>query len=161
MYWASGAWQQGIGSFSSLDELCDLYKYNFSYASNAKAMYFNYTVSKEVTIFLKLTLTAEGELRGYRRDLMFTEVSCNVGGPKGSSLRSGCVEQKLSECRRSRDKFMSKMGVMSRDGFKFSGSENMSMVDCWAKCFENCSCVAYAEVYENGSTGCEIRILQS
>lgn len=156
-YWASGAWRKGC--FDSLeDEFCDPYRYNFSYESNENETYFSYSVHKGITIFPRLTLSPDGEIRGYGMNLMFTGVSC-LGSSSSSSmpsLRFGCVEQKVPSCRRgSRGKFVSKVGVVSREGFKFSANDNLTIADCWEKCFQNCSCVAYASANDNG-TGCEI-----
>ncbi|PON34984.1 Serine/threonine protein kinase [Parasponia andersonii] len=157
-YWGSGTWRGGC--FDSLgDEFCNDYKYNFSYVSNENESYFSYLVSKEVTIFPRLTLSPDGEIRGYGMDFMFTGVSC-IGSSSDSkpSLRFGCVEQELPSCRgsSSRDSFESKVGAMSRDGFRFNGNENLTMVDCREKCLKNCSCVAYAYADDNNGTGCEI-----
>lgn len=155
-YWASGTWRDWC--FDSLgDEFCNRFRYNFSYRSNENETYFSYVVSKEITIFPRLTLSPDGEIRGYGMNLMFTGVSC-LGSSSSSlpSLRFGCVEQKLPSCRRSsRGKFVSKVGAMSRDGFRFTEKDNLTIVDCWEKCLQNCSCVAYAYTNDNG-TGCEI-----
>ncbi|KAH7547290.1 hypothetical protein FEM48_Zijuj01G0294000 [Ziziphus jujuba var. spinosa] len=85
------------------------------YTSNEKEAYFDYSVDKEITIFPRLTVNAEGQLKGFGMDSLFTEVSCFDSS--SSSLRVGCVEQKLPDCRSYHDKFVLKMGVMSRDGF--------------------------------------------
>lgn len=148
IYWTSGVWHNGC--FNMSNEFCQYY--NFSYMSNENETYFNYSVHKEITIFPRLNLNAKGELRGFGMDFMFTEVSCTNSAP---SSRVGCVEQKLPQCRSSRDKFVLKTGVMSPDGFKFDENENLTIIDCRDKCFKNCSCVAYASANRNG-TGCEI-----
>ncbi|XP_062089367.1 G-type lectin S-receptor-like serine/threonine-protein kinase CES101 [Humulus lupulus] len=155
-YWASGPWRDGC--FDSLkDEFCNHYRYNFSYISNEKETYFNYSVSKEITIFPRFTLSPNGEIEGYGMNLMFTEVSCLSSSSLPPSLRFGCVKQKLPSCRNSSryNKFVSKVGAMSRAGFKFNENDNLTIVDCWEKCLQNCSCVAYASTNDNG-TGCEI-----
>ncbi|XP_015867238.3 G-type lectin S-receptor-like serine/threonine-protein kinase CES101 isoform X1 [Ziziphus jujuba] len=149
-YWTSGVWQNGC--FNMSHEFCYYYKYNFSYTSNEKEAYFDYSVDKEITIFPRLTVNAEGQLKGFGMDSLFTEVSCFDSS--SSSLRVGCVEQKLPDCRSYHDKFVLKMGVMSRDGFRFH-NDNLSITDCWERCLKNCSCVAYASANDNG-TGCEI-----
>ena len=40
--------------------------------------------------------------------------------------------------------------------FKFNEGENLTIVDCKAKCFNNCSCVAYASTNLDFQTGCQI-----
>ncbi|KAF4372467.1 hypothetical protein F8388_027140 [Cannabis sativa] len=157
-YWESGPWRDGC--FDPLqDEFCDHYKYKFSYVSNEEETYMNYSVSKEITIFPRLSLSSDGEIKGYGMNVMFTQVSCL--NSSSSSLRFGCVEQKLPSCRSSRidhNKFVSKVGAMSRTGFKFDDKNNLTILDCWEMCLQNCSCVAYASTNgENGiGTGCEI-----
>lgn len=150
IYWTSGVWKNGC--FNISHEFCYLYKYSFSYTSNEKEAYLNYSVGKEITIFPRLTVNAAGQLKGFGMDSFFTEVSCIDSS--SSSFRVGCAEQKLPDCRSSRDKFALKMGLMSGDGFRFP-NDNLTITDCWDRCLKNCSCVAYASANDNG-TGCEI-----
>ncbi|VVA32723.1 PREDICTED: G-type lectin S-receptor [Prunus dulcis] len=98
-------------------------------------------------------LSAEGELRGFGMDSMFTGVSCTSS--TNSSLKDGCVQQKLPDCRSPGEKFVLKMGLMSRGGIKFYENENLTLIDCWDECFKLCSCIAYASANDDG-TGCEI-----
>ena len=67
----------------------------------------------------------------------------------------GCVKQQLPACRKLNDQFGQRKGVMSGEGFKFDGNYNMSLFDCWAKCLNNCSCIAYAATDYN-QTSCTI-----
>ncbi|XP_060973571.1 G-type lectin S-receptor-like serine/threonine-protein kinase CES101 isoform X2 [Cannabis sativa] len=156
-YWESGPW--GDGCFDSLkDEFCNHFKYKFSYTSNEEETYMNYSVSKEITIFPRLSLSPDGEIKGYGMNLMFTQVSC-LSSSSSSSLRFGCVEQKLPSCRSSsldNDKFVSKVGAMSGTVFKFNEKDNLTIFDCWEKCLKDCSCVAYASTNDDIGTGCEI-----
>ncbi|KAM3747668.1 hypothetical protein ACB098_05G052200 [Castanea mollissima] len=69
---------------------------------------------------------------------------------------SGCMPAQLPECRSPDDVFYSHFTFMYSDGFKFSESENLTLMDCEAKCLNNCSCVAYASTIEDAQTGCEI-----
>ncbi|XP_021829132.1 G-type lectin S-receptor-like serine/threonine-protein kinase CES101 [Prunus avium] len=151
IYWTSGPWNNGC--FSFMYEFCNYYKYNFSYISNENETYFSYSVDKGTTIFPRLMLSAGGELRGFGMDSMFTGVSCTSS--TNSSLKDGCVQQKLPDCRSPGEKFVLKMGLMSRDGIKFHENENLTLIDCWDECFKLCSCIAYASANDDG-TGCEI-----
>ncbi|OMO66782.1 hypothetical protein COLO4_30391 [Corchorus olitorius] len=69
----------------------------------------------------------------------------------------GCVDEKPPNCWGViRDvEFQSLQGFMSRDGFKFSESDNLTLPDCEAKCLHDCSCFAYGPTNED-LTGCEI-----
>ncbi|KAJ0008064.1 hypothetical protein Pint_29837 [Pistacia integerrima] len=64
------------------------------------------------------------------------------------------VYQKDPICRKDTPFFESRYGFMSRDGFKFKESENMSYIDCELKCWNNCSCAAYRTTHRG--IGCEI-----
>ncbi|PRQ50878.1 putative protein kinase RLK-Pelle-DLSV family [Rosa chinensis] len=151
LYWTSGSWHTWC--FSLTDEFCSNYKYNFSYISNENETYLSYSVDKGATIFPRLLLNEEGELRGFGMDAMFTGVSCTSS--TNSTLKNGCVEQRQPDCRSSHDKFVRKLGVMSRSGIKILENENMTLIDCWDACFKMCSCLAYASANDDG-TGCEI-----
>ncbi|KAJ0008062.1 hypothetical protein Pint_29835 [Pistacia integerrima] len=66
---------------------------------------------------------------------------------------AACWNGKIPSCRSSVNSFNGNYGFMSGDGFKFKESDNMTFADCFAKCFSNCSCVAFATTL---SGGCEI-----
>ncbi|KAL6134443.1 hypothetical protein ACLB2K_066674 [Fragaria x ananassa] len=151
LYWTSGSWHTWC--FSLTDEFCSNYKFNFSYISNENETYLSYSVDKGTTIFPRLLLSEEGELRGFGTDAMFTGVSCTSS--TNSTLKKGCVEQRLPDCRKSNDKFVSKLGVMSSSGIKIPENENLTLIDCWDVCFKMCSCLAYASANDD-DTGCEI-----
>ncbi|KAF4372330.1 hypothetical protein F8388_027003, partial [Cannabis sativa] len=166
-YWTSGPRRkESEGCFDSFKgEFCDHYEYKFSYVSNEEETYFNYSVSKEITIFPRLSLTPNGEIEGYGMNAMFTQVSClsssSSSSYSSSPLRFGCVELKLPSCRNRFDmdnsnKFVSKLGAMSQTGFKFNEKDNLTILDCWDICLQNCSCVAYASTNDDIGTGCEI-----
>ncbi|KAM6585958.1 hypothetical protein CsatB_012960 [Cannabis sativa] len=162
-YWTSGPWrEESEGCFDSFKgEFCDHYEYKFSYVSNEEETYFNYSVSKEITIFPRVSLTPNGEIKGYGMNAMFTQVSCLSSSSSSSPLRFGCVELKLPSCRNRFDmdnsnKFVSKIGAMSQTGFKFNEKDNLTILDCWDICLQNCSCVAYASTNDDIGTGCEI-----
>lgn len=151
LYWTSGSWHTWC--FSLTDEFCSNYKFNFSYISNENETYLSYSVDKGTTIFPRLLLSEEGELRGFGTDAMFTGVSCTSS--TNSTLKRGCVEQRLPDCRKSNNKFVSKLGVMSSSGIKIPENENLTLIDCWDVCFKMCSCLAYASANDD-DTGCEI-----
>ncbi|KAH9714388.1 G-type lectin S-receptor-like serine/threonine-protein kinase [Citrus sinensis] len=141
IYWTKGIWLNG--EFDFLGLVSD--GYNFSYASNEHEKYFNYSASETITSFPELRLTADG-LRGALSVPCLHEIQCV----------SVSVNVKRPRCRKDFSKFEYKYGFMNGDGFKFKESDNMTLSDCEVKCFQNCSCVAYASINESNDTGCEI-----
>ncbi|KAJ0008060.1 hypothetical protein Pint_29838 [Pistacia integerrima] len=107
--------------------------YEFSFTSNEKEIYFSYSLISEQS-FKLLKILPDGRL---------SIPELGFGMP-----------QKVPTCRRDVLYFQSKYGFMSREGFKFKESENMSHADCELKCWFNCSCFAYATT--DFDTSCEI-----
>ncbi|KAF3955442.1 hypothetical protein CMV_019339 [Castanea mollissima] len=68
----------------------------------------------------------------------------------------GCVAKENLQCRSLKETFSRVFGSWHDDGFKFNESDNLTLMDCKAKCLNNCSCVAYASTNEENQTGCEI-----
>ncbi|MBA0695735.1 hypothetical protein Goari_002342, partial [Gossypium aridum] len=146
VYWKSGSFQHGF-----LEVFLSNSSYDFFYVSNENETYFNYTVKKAVTIFPRLKLNSEGELVSYKADSVASQVSCT------KNMSIGCMKLNVPECSRSlgNNVFQQHVGYMSNTGFKFSETDNLSRIDCQAKCLDDCSCVAYASKNDDG-TGCEI-----
>lgn len=46
--------------------------------------------------------------------------------------------------------------TLTKDRFNFNEGENLTIMDCEAKCFNNCSCLAYASTNLDFQTGCQI-----
>ncbi|KAL9460500.1 hypothetical protein AB3S75_003659 [Citrus x aurantiifolia] len=130
VYWTSEILPKGW--FHSYSLVSD--GYNFGYTSSEHEKYFNYSANETITSFPVLRLTANG-----------------LSGPL---YAHGFV--KSPSCRKYFSYFEYKYGVMNGDGFKFKESDNMTLSDCEVKCFQNCSCVAYASINESNDTGCEI-----
>ncbi|EEF46484.1 Serine/threonine-protein kinase PBS1, putative [Ricinus communis] len=153
IYWASGSW---VGQFSLLGGLSFNVLYNFSYFSDENESYFIYSINKANSIFPRLTINAEGVLIGFLKYDYHEEVKC-ITSYDYMSPTVGCLEQNLPNCRSPSDAFLFKprTGYMYSDGFKYSDSENLTMIDCKLNCLKNCSCIAYASKNEDG-TGCEI-----
>ncbi|MBA0840489.1 hypothetical protein Goarm_003070 [Gossypium armourianum] len=146
VYWKSGSFQHGF-----LEVFLSNSSYDFFYVSNENETYFNYTVKKAVTIFPRLKLNSEGELVSYKADSVASQVSCT------KNMSIGCMKLNVPECSRSlgNNVFQQHVGYMSNTGFKFTETDNLSRIDCQAKCLDDCSCVAYASKNDDG-TGCEI-----
>ena len=82
-------------------------------------------------------------------------VDCNSRF-SGSSKMERCMPAQLLECKSPDYVFYSHFTFMYNNEFKFSESENPTLMDCEAKCLNNSSCVAYASTLEDAQTGCEI-----
>ncbi|KAK8618860.1 hypothetical protein V6N13_132838 [Hibiscus sabdariffa] len=145
-YWKSGSFRHGF-----LDDFLSYSSFDLVYVTNENETYFNYTVKKAVTIFPRLKLNSEGELVSYMADSVASQVSCT------KNMSRGCSKQNIPACSRSlgSNVFQQHVGFMSNTGFKFSETDNLSLIDCQAKCLNDCSCVAYASKNDDG-TGCEI-----
>ena len=149
IYWTSGSLERGHFT-SSFSGISNSY-YNFSYISNENETFFNYSVETSFTKSPRLMIDYLGRLSDDRGIL----VDCNSRF-SGSSKMERCMPAQLPECRSPDDVFYSHFTFMYSDGFKFSESENLTLMDCEAKCLNNCSCVAYASTIEDAQTGCEI-----
>ncbi|KAL4626178.1 hypothetical protein ACB092_05G077200 [Castanea dentata] len=149
IYWTSGSWEDNY--FHSAIGLRNSYR-NFSYTSNENETYFeysreNYTVGSPP----KLKIDYSGILS----DNSSTLFNCTFAS---TDFNEGCAA-KLPECRSLNDRFpLNILFGRSANGYvlKFNEGDNLSLVDCEAKCFNNCSCVAYAFANETARTGCEI-----
>ena len=119
--------------------------YNFNYISNVNETYLNYTSVEEyykTQDIQPLKIDYFGRLS----DEFDTLVDCN-----STFMTRGCKAQ----CRSHDDTFTPVCSSM-KDGFKFDESDNLTRKDCEVKCFDNCSCVAYASTNQVAQTGCEI-----
>ncbi|XP_031284007.1 G-type lectin S-receptor-like serine/threonine-protein kinase CES101 [Pistacia vera] len=103
-------------------------------------------VANEQEKYLTFSLT------GYPNDML--KIQLDGSSPIQLIVSSKKVYQKDPICRRDAPFFESRYGFMSRDGFKFKESENMSYTDCELKCWNNCSCAAYSTTHLR--IGCEI-----
>ena len=125
--------------------------YHFSYISNENETFFNYSVETSFTKSLWLMIDYWGRLSNDRGILVDFNSRFS-----GSSKMERCMPAQLPECRSPDHVFYSHFTFMYNNGFKFSESENPTLMDCEAKCLNNSSCVAYASTLEDAQTGCEI-----
>ncbi|XP_021858208.1 G-type lectin S-receptor-like serine/threonine-protein kinase CES101 isoform X2 [Spinacia oleracea] len=161
--WRSGIWQKG--KFPNLKD--DLFK--FDYVSNDEDTYFTLSVENvwDVVDFPMYQLDWKGAILIYDNPCssrsQYTQYSDGSGFPLTSvvecrhkNYQPGCVNHhKLSECRNNRW-FDSSRGYVLSEGFKYDKRNHiLGVADCEDKCLSNCSCVAYASIYPNG-TGCEL-----
>ncbi|GKV43384.1 hypothetical protein SLEP1_g50682 [Rubroshorea leprosula] len=154
LYWRSGPWQRSYSGFPQ----ASYYGYNFSFTQNENEMFFYYT---STIIFSRIRihsadLQSDGLLMIYAHGFWSPLVSCDHDGWL-------CLKQKLPKCRNIGDTLLDeynyinkKLGSMSKAGYRFSESHNMTIEDCKAKCLLNCSCFAYASTNIVNQSGCEI-----
>ncbi|KAK4843151.1 hypothetical protein QYF36_004588 [Acer negundo] len=137
--WTSGLWPNG--EFKSWV----VRGYNFSYNSNEQEEYFTYSVKDDVISFPTLQIDQYGSLND---DSGFSMACSEEGGDCGPYANSSAI------CNRGSSYFVPKFGLMSSvDGTKFRESDNMTLYDCGLKCYQNCSCVAYAATNRANDTG--------
>ncbi|KNA22967.1 hypothetical protein SOVF_028770 [Spinacia oleracea] len=153
IHWSSGIWNDS--KFENLNDNL----YSFDYVSNEDERYFTlslvhnwhisfpmYQISGQ-GIISKLDFSRWGSVGLF----LFSLVDCkNIS----HQLALGCVEKQLPECR-NKHRFEKTKGYVVSEGFKYEEQNYiLGVADCEAKCLTNCSCVAYASIYSNG-TGCQ------
>ncbi|KDO56866.1 hypothetical protein CISIN_1g046791mg [Citrus sinensis] len=121
--------------------------FHFSYTSNEKERYFNYSLNGNFTSFPTLQIDSKGSLT------VTGALPISCPGSEGCVRLSSCKGYFLDDFELN---WARKRGFMSVDGFKFKGSNNMSRDDCATKCLSNCSCIAFAITNKNNNTACEI-----
>ncbi|CAI0423011.1 unnamed protein product [Linum tenue] len=154
VFWRSGVWKNG--GFSDMRKASTFNRaYNFSYFTSENETYFHYSlVDRAISLFPLLSIDVDGSIRGFRYGRDSVQVYC--GQPYNGI---GCVPLEMPECRISNGElkfgFHSHVGFMSREGFRYSNTENLTLEDCKGMCLSACSCAAYATSNED-RTGCEI-----
>ena len=140
IYWTSGY-------VNSSSFRLPISNYSFHYTSNENETYFSYSAD---IYYRKLSINYLGVLSDYKG----TIVDCTSAS---SYLNEGCVAKENLQCRSPNDTFSGVFGSWHDiDGFKFIEGDNLTLMDCRAKCLNDCSCVAYASTNEENQTGCEI-----
>uniref|UniRef100_A0A7N2LPE2 Apple domain-containing protein n=1 Tax=Quercus lobata TaxID=97700 RepID=A0A7N2LPE2_QUELO len=150
IYWTSEPWYNGC--FKHLNS-----NYYVSHVSNENETYFNYSlINQDFTKSTSLTI----DYLGYLNDSGGAIVDCSpfTNDPPYFEFYNGCAMKKLPACRSpdSNIQIFTYSLSDSSKGFIFNESDNLTIVDCQAKCLNNCSCIAYASINEDGDAGCEI-----
>ena len=141
LYWTSG--YVNSSSFRLTNS-----NYSFDYTSNENETYFSYSAAADI-YSPQLSINYLGVLSDDKGAI----VNCTSDS---SYLNQGCVAKVNLQCRSLNETFSRVFGSWHDDGFKFNEGDNLTLMDCKAKCFNNCSCVAYASTNEENQTGCEI-----
>ena len=140
IYWTSG--YVNSSSFRLTNS-----NYSFDYTSNENETYFSYSAADIYSPQLSINYL------GVLSDDKGAIVNCTSDF---SYLNQGCVAKVNLQCRSLNETFSRVFGSPHDDGFKFNEGDNLTLMDCKAKCLNNCSCVAYASTNEENQTGCEI-----
>ncbi|KAM3699882.1 hypothetical protein ACB098_05G057400 [Castanea mollissima] len=140
IYWTSG--YVNSSSFRLTNS-----NYSFDYTSNENETYFSYSAADIYSP--QLSINYLGVLSDHKGVI----VNCTSAF---SYLNEGCVAKENLQCKSLKETFSRVFGSWHDDGFKFNESDNLALMDCKAKCLNNCSCVAYASTNEENQTGCEI-----
>ncbi|KAG8379937.1 hypothetical protein BUALT_Bualt07G0141600 [Buddleja alternifolia] len=148
VYWKSGVWEKG--RFNNTFYLTQYTDINFSYISNENEKYLTYSVKGNISL-AKISIDSNGKIEITRDSLSFGFYECSLSG----ILEQGCVMEFSPKCRKSNIQFRGRRGVTICNGCGHDENQKLSLFDCEAKCRQNCSCIAFASVYSNG-TGCEI-----
>ncbi|XP_059431427.1 G-type lectin S-receptor-like serine/threonine-protein kinase CES101 isoform X2 [Corylus avellana] len=146
MYWVSG-----VGSNSDFENVgtmtSDWLYYNFSYVSNETERYFSYS-SPDMSVS-RWVLSSDGALTDNPKPIFVRSGMCF-----GYSSALGCEPQKTPKCRNSNQKFEKRYGYFSpKASLGFDYNSNISIGDCWAQCWNDCSCVSFDTSTDN-KTGC-------
>nr|POE45313.1 g-type lectin s-receptor-like serine/threonine-protein kinase [Quercus suber] len=139
IYWTSG--YVNSSSFRLTNS-----NYSFDYTSKENETYFSYSAADIYSPQLSINYL------GVLSDDKGVIVDCTSAS---SYLNEGCVAKE--KCGSLNETFSRVFGSWHDiDGFKFNEGDNLTLMDCKAKCLNNCSCVAYASTNEENQTGCEI-----
>ncbi|KAL0010706.1 hypothetical protein SO802_005814 [Lithocarpus litseifolius] len=108
--------------------------YSFDYTSNENETYFSYSAADIYSPQLSINYL------GVLSDDKGVIVNCTSAS---SNLNEGCVAKENLQCRSLNETFSRVFGSWDDiDGFKFNEGDNLTLMDCKAKCWNNCSCVA-------------------
>ncbi|KAJ9185765.1 hypothetical protein P3X46_005359 [Hevea brasiliensis] len=159
IYWSSGVWQNE--SFQSAPELRKRNNiYDFRFVANEEEMCFSYTI-KTKSVLSRWDLDTLGQITVFtleQSDNSSTWIFETSGPCKYSSKNSTavCLTEKPTNCRNGSEIFMPKRGYIDFNEYNtyFDSDMNSALSDCHAKCWKNCTCVAYNSVSGDG-IGCQ------
>ena len=147
VYWESGVLRGTTYQNNLPDETRSMY--DFVTVSNEDEEYFSF-INKNQSKLSKWVLTPIGQMKDLEGPVIARVDACD-----GYNTNGGC---KRWECKReivSSDPFDVRSGYFVEDGDHSINlsSPRLGFSDCRATCLSNCSYVAFASLYENG-TGC-------
>ncbi|KAF3957083.1 hypothetical protein CMV_017867 [Castanea mollissima] len=156
VYWTSGVWSNG-GFQMAPDLKRSLDVYEFRFVSNEDEKYFSYNVKNKSTIS-RWELDSWGQIVQFTLDVDGTTWTNTTTSPCKFNVNypnAVCIEQNHTECRNGSELFVPKKGYYKETKLKyFHYNSSLALSDCHYSCWNNCSCIAYKNHFDNG-TGCE------
>ncbi|XP_010503680.1 PREDICTED: G-type lectin S-receptor-like serine/threonine-protein kinase CES101 isoform X1 [Camelina sativa] len=169
MFWASGLWFKG--QFLVENKL----GFDVSFVSTKSERYFMYLGDQsDGTLFPRIMIDQQGTLQTINLKGVQQHVLCS--SVFNYKLEYGCYQKNSMQCRYKfygavdkngrcleygkcwsfRDDFRDGVFTSLGNGFILSETDGkLSSNDCYVKCLQNCSCLAYASTHADG-TGCEL-----
>ncbi|KAJ9179983.1 hypothetical protein P3X46_008292 [Hevea brasiliensis] len=138
---SSGVWQNG--SFQSAPRLTRRNDaYNFRFVANKDEKYFLYSKKTKSVLF-----TIDGRI-GYE-----TTGPCKHNSKNPIAV---CLTERPTKCRNGSGVFMPKRGLINYNWYTwyYDSDVNSAISDYHAKCWKNCTCIAYKSISDDG-TGCK------
>lgn len=158
VYWSSGVWKNG--SFESAPELTkrnDIYE--FSFVANDEEKYFSYSV-KNKSVLSKWDLDTLGQITTLTLEMSVNSTTytfestspCQYSSKNSTAV---CLSEPPIKCRNGSEIFVPKRGYIDYNDYYwyYDSDMNTGLSDCHAKCWKNCTCVAYKSL-SSDETGC-------
>ncbi|PIM98813.1 Serine/threonine protein kinase [Handroanthus impetiginosus] len=151
-YWTSGLWDKD--NFNNTVFLYDYFDVlNLTYISNENEKYWTYSIKGNMG-WGKISMLSEGSIEIIMPPFAGQSFQCPLS-KNVRPLPRGCLMEMLPKCRKDVLEFQEWQGSIGGSGYRYDQNENMSLFDCEVKCRQNCSCIAFASLNNDG-TGCEI-----
>ncbi|XP_050388126.1 G-type lectin S-receptor-like serine/threonine-protein kinase B120 [Argentina anserina] len=164
VYWRSGVWENG--NFQQAPDLTkrdDLFW--FTFVSTSEEKYFSYYLKNNLTLDEpeNNTTISRWELNAWGQILQSvlsangsiwetTAIGPCIFNPKYPD--AVCIEEEASECRNGSELFVRTKGYLNgTESTHTDNSTNLTLSDCHATCWSDCTCIGYEAMNKNGS-GC-------
>ncbi|KAJ0014028.1 hypothetical protein Pint_20310 [Pistacia integerrima] len=161
VYWRSGLWKNE--SFEMAPELTSIAdgEWEFRFVTNENERYFSYSdknSSTKSSMRWKLTSWGHIELSASNSHDTYGSTSVSEVSPcsnfEMNNNASICLKEKPANCRNSKEFIVLRKGFMrNMSTWFFEDNKSLSLSDCHAKCWKNCSCIAFQSASKDG-TGC-------
>ncbi|KAK9290055.1 hypothetical protein L1049_008219 [Liquidambar formosana] len=159
LYWTSGVLaNQAFEFMPGLNTPFSEYNYSLSNVSNQDGKYLTFSLTDQGSDNGSVTSMWVLESSGYIMEGRGNQIL----NPKweddlfcyGYESGSGCASATLPGCRSQHEKFESR--TVSFGGTPTDDTNSsLSISDCWARCWNDCGCVGFTNISDNG-TGCRI-----
>ncbi|KAK9291268.1 hypothetical protein L1049_009456 [Liquidambar formosana] len=164
LYWTSGLLIDQ--SFKFMPELdltgADVYRVKLRYESNEHEKYLTISPMKElidVRYPHRSRWILDPEAKILDGSFFILNNLTNFCYGYETDSYSGCATARLPSCRRPNDKFDERSG--SFNGLAaptVDDNPSLSLSDCWAKCWNDCSCRGFDNLVNSNGTGCQLYI---